>query len=105
MQESIARQEKLYVNKICFDNKFSFILDESTDVSVNQILAIVIRYYDEQKRKTVDALLESIEEENASGKGLYTAVKNFFTERNIPLAHIIGFASYCSAMIGVNSGF
>ena len=38
MQEGVARQEKLKVNKICFENKFLFITDESTDVLVYQIL-------------------------------------------------------------------
>ena len=75
MQEGIARQEKLEVNQICFDNKFLFIIDKSTDVLVNQILAIVIRYYKELKCKTVNALLDSIEVENVSGEGLYTAIK------------------------------
>jgi Domain of unknown function (DUF4371) len=106
MQDGIATEEKQDIAKICQSNKFSLIIDESTDISVCQILAVVVRYYDEERCQVVDALLYSIEVYDASGEGLYRSVKQLLDERKIPLSNIIGFASdNCSTMMGVNSGF
>jgi hypothetical protein len=67
---------------------------------------VVVRYFDEQKCRTLDVLLDSIDVDDASGEGLYNAVKHVFTKRGIPLVNVIGFASdNCSSMMGVNSGF
>ena len=70
MQDGIAKVEKDDITKICQSNMFSLIIDESTDISVCQILAVVVRYYDEDKCQVVDALLDSIEVYDASGEGL-----------------------------------
>jgi len=34
--------------RICQENIFSLIIDESTDVSICQVLAVVIRYFDQE---------------------------------------------------------
>ena len=57
MQDGIAREEKEDITKICQNNKFSLIIDESTDISITQILAVVVRYYDEKKCQVVDVFL------------------------------------------------
>ncbi|XP_046855931.1 protein ZBED8-like [Xenia sp. Carnegie-2017] len=88
VQEGIAREE----------------WNESTDISVSQILAVVVRFYHE--RKVIDALLTALEVENGTADGLYAAVKNFFQERAIPLSNVVGFAGdNCSTMMGKNGGF
>jgi len=58
---------------------FSLPLDESSDIAVQQILVIVVRYFHEHAVKTVDSLLDV-----ASGQGLHNAVKKLLQERNIP---------------------
>ena len=56
--------------------------------------------------KVTDALLDIVEVEDASGEGLYQAVKQLLTSKVIPLTNVIGFASNnCSAMMGSNTGF
>ena len=45
IQDGIAYYEKLALTDICKKQKFSIIIDESTDISVNQILAIVFRLF------------------------------------------------------------
>lgn len=106
IQDGMAREEKDDITKICQSNKFSVIIDESTDVSVCQILAIVVRYYDETKTQVVDALLDSIEVQDATGEGLYRSLKKLLEDRKIPMSNIIGFASdNCSTMMGRHSGF
>ena len=49
MQEGIAWEEVETVSSICGDNKFSIIIDGSTAISVSQILAVVVRFYNNRK--------------------------------------------------------
>ena len=51
------------------------IIDQSTDISVTEILAVVVRYFDSNKHDVVDALLNAIEVENGTAQHLYQAVK------------------------------
>ena len=46
-------------------------IDESTDISVTQILAVVVRYFDSNKHDVVDALLDTTEVENGTAQHLY----------------------------------
>ena len=106
MQHGVAWQEKVDLKKILQTQKFSLLIDESTDIAIQQVLAVVVRYFDEHAAKTVDSLLDVVEIGDASGQGLYNAVKKLMGERNIPLANIIGFASdNCATMTGSKSGF
>ena len=49
VQHGIAHDQKQYVSTICRENWFSLIIDESTDISVSQVLAIVVRYHHQGK--------------------------------------------------------
>lgn len=71
LQEGIAWEERESVAAICRENYFSLIIDENTDVSVSQVLAVMVRYYDKNKYKVVDALLDIVEVDDASAAGLY----------------------------------
>ena len=42
IQDGIAFHEKLEVTNICKESKFSITIVESTDISVTQILAVVV---------------------------------------------------------------
>lgn len=46
IQDGIAFDEKIVITNICKTQKFSIIIDESTDISVTQVLAVVVRYFD-----------------------------------------------------------
>lgn len=106
MRDGIALEEREEIAKICKENAFSLLIDESTDISVSQILAVMVRYFDQKKGKVCDVLLDIVEVQDASGEGLFTAVKNLLASKDIPLQNIIGFASdNCSAMLGTNNGF
>ena len=67
-------------------------IDESTDISVTQILAVVVGYFDSNKYDVVDALLDTIEIENGKAQHLYQAVKYLLKKRGIPFENIFGFA-------------
>lgn len=106
IQDGIAFHEQMTMDDICRRQKFSIIIDESTDISVTQVLAIVVRYFDTNKQNVVDALLDTVTVEYGTAKALYDAVKETLKSRNIPLTNIIGFASdNCSTMMGSNGGF
>ena len=81
--------------------KFSVVIDESTDASITQVLAIVIRYFDLKKLDVTDALLDTVVVENGSAVSLFSSFKHLFEERNIPITNIIGCGGdNCSTMIG-----
>lgn len=106
LQDGIAWDEYQKIVNICKENKFSLVIDESTDVSVSQNLALVIRFYDKDRSKVTDAFLDTVEVDDGSAKGLYSAVKKVFNSKEIPMNNIIGFASdNCSTMLGANNGF
>lgn len=106
VMRGVADQERSDINSILETTKFSIIIDESTDISVSQILAVIVRYYDNVQCCVKDALLDTVEVEDGTAQGLYTSVKTLFAQRNIPINNVIGFASdNCSTMMGVNSGF
>lgn len=75
VQDGIGYYEELEVSKACREAKFSLIIDESTDISVSQVLAIVVRYFDVEKGDVADRLLDSVTVENGTAAGLYSAVK------------------------------
>ena len=106
LQDGIAWEERESIANICKESKFSLIIDECTDVSISQVLAVVVRFYDEKKCKVTDALLDVVEVNDGSAEGLYKAVKELLKCKGIPLQNIIGFASdNCSTMLGAHKGF
>ncbi|CAI9717212.1 transcription factor ii-i repeat domain-containing 2 [Octopus vulgaris] len=106
MQDRIAHYERNEILEILKKQKFSLLIDESTAISVTQILAIVVRFFDEQLHSVKDALLDAIVVENGSYQGLYDAVKSTLTKENVSMSNILGFASdNSSTMMGNKSGF
>ena len=52
LQDGIAWEERELIASICKENKFSLIIDECTDVSVSQVLAVMVRFYDKRKMES-----------------------------------------------------
>ena len=106
VQDSLAFEESNILADICKNQKFSLIIDECTDISVTQILAVVVRYFDHNKQDVVDALLDSIVVEDGKALSLYKSVKAMLEDKHIPLTNVIGFGSdNCSTMMGSKNGF
>ena len=57
IQDGIAYYEHKDLISILKEQKFSLVIDESTDISVTQVLAIVVRYFDFVKCDVIDAFL------------------------------------------------
>ena len=95
MQDGIAFHEKLEVTNICKESKFLTIIDESTDISVTQILAVVVRYFDSNKHDVIDALhalLDTIEVENGTAQHLYQAIKCLLKKKAFSLKTLLDLA-------------
>lgn len=106
MQQGIAHYERLTIVDICREQKFSIIIDESTDVSTAEVLAVVVRFLDEKRAKVVDTLLDLVEVGDGTSAGLFTAVKKLLANNEIPISNVVGFAAdNCSTMMGTEAGF
>ena len=80
VQDGIAFYEKESISQICRNHLFSIIIDESTDVSITQVLAVV-RFFDKDKGDVSDTLLNTVEVEDATTKGLYRWLKSLLEEK------------------------
>ena len=73
--------------------KFSFIIDEATDLSTSKQLAILATYFDMDAFETKHYLVDMVEVEAGTAEAIYSSVKNTFTELLIPMENIIGYSS------------
>lgn len=118
-----TKATKLLVNVIGLVNKkklsstlrsipFSICLDESTDVSKDKVLAILVRYVCPKTGKLACQFWESVkvfeenEEANAGSERLMDCVRDSFeTKHNIPLENIFAICSdNCATMLGTETG-
>ena len=94
VQDGIAYYEKVELVQTLRSQKFSLVIDKSTYISVTQVLAIVVRYFDAQKQDVCDVFFDSVTVEDGSAQGLYKPLCALFESHEIPLQNIIGFALY-----------
>lgn len=85
--------------------KYSALLDESTDLSVSKLLGIVIRYFSCTQNKVVSAFLALERLKSTDARGIVTALVNCLQTHGIPLKNLIGIGvDNASVMTGVNNG-
>ncbi|KAJ3646043.1 hypothetical protein Zmor_023654 [Zophobas morio] len=70
---------------------FSLIIDESTDVSTTKCLAVVARYFKEEK--VSDQYLGLIQTQDATAEGIFCSIKSLLEKNNIGLSKLVGFAA------------
>lgn len=86
-------------------NKYSIILDESTDVYTTKQLAIVVRVVNTEKCSVEDKFLQLLDVEDSSAEGLFQRLSIFFNDNGIPFANMLGFAAdNASVMMGSMGG-
>ena len=105
--EGIGREESLDVIDVLKNQTFSILLDESTDVRVTQMLALVVRYVNANTMQTADRCFDIIEVLDGTLLGLFKAVSNVqFEMHSIPPRNLIGLGAYnCATMMGKVSAF
>ncbi|XP_032688991.1 uncharacterized protein LOC116852590 [Odontomachus brunneus] len=98
--------EKLINNLL--NNKFSILLDESTSITNDKMLCILVKYFSIENKTVITQLLElvSLDATDCSAEKLYSAFEQCFKSKRIPMSNIVGMASdNASVMIGDNNSF
>lgn len=85
--------------------KFSLIIDETTDISTEKSLALVVRYYDEKTMSVRDRFFGLLKLEDCTAEAIFNAICNYITKNDIPINNLIGLAAdNASVMIGKHIG-
>lgn len=88
--------------------KFSILIDESTTITNDKVLCILVRYISPEAKKCTTQLLEliSLDATDCSADKLYRAFKTCLQDKEIPLSNLIGMAcDNASVMIGIRDSF
>lgn len=72
------------------NEKFSLIIDESTDISDSKLLGFVIRYYSDTMKKIVSTFLGLVEIESSTAIAMLQAIKELLTELKLSPKNLIG---------------
>ncbi|XP_068205452.1 general transcription factor II-I repeat domain-containing protein 2-like [Palaemon carinicauda] len=103
----IAKANKKKLIETLKEKKFSILVDEGTDISKVKIIAVLVRYFDDEgKGRVVTQLLEAISHDarNSDAETLSKVVKSCFVEKSIPLTNIIAMAAdNASVLVGKNN--
>lgn len=104
----IAKHESEKIIEYLKTRRFSILVDESTDISDNKLMCILIRYVSPLNKKVSSRLLEllTLDATDCSANKIFETFKNFLEEKEIPIKNIIGLAcDNASVMIGCNNSF
>ncbi|KAI8116121.1 Zinc finger protein 862 [Lucilia cuprina] len=87
------------------DSKFSLIIDESTDITIEKYLGIVIRYYSKTNKNIVSTFLQLCPLEDGSAQGITSAILNVLKEFNLNISNMVGLGTdNARVMTGINRG-
>lgn len=87
------------------NGKYSLLLDESNDVSVNKLLGIVIIYYSNKHGKTISSFLALTKLETCNADSIVNALKKTLEEMKLDLQNLIAIGTdNASVMVGINNG-
>ncbi|CAG4960429.1 unnamed protein product [Parnassius apollo] len=84
--------------------KYSIILDESTDVSVSKYMGIIIRYFSLNTNNIVSSFLSLEPIERADARGIVTSLVKCLESQSLPIQNLIGIGTdNASVMTGRNN--
>ncbi|KAL0195174.1 hypothetical protein M9458_008746, partial [Cirrhinus mrigala] len=87
------------------DQRFSLLLDESTDISVSKYLGVVIRYFSDTKQTVVSTFLGLVELEGGDARSIACAVVGFLVKCGLKKEKLLGIGTdNAFVMTGVNNG-
>lgn len=99
---AIAPENTKFIKNITKDQYYSLIIDESTHITTEKNLAVIIRVFENEVK---DRFLGLIPVEDSSAQGLFNGLKEFLDKNEIPLCNLLSFsADNCSVMMGVKNG-
>ncbi|XP_024869117.1 uncharacterized protein LOC112452903, partial [Temnothorax curvispinosus] len=86
------------------NGKYSLLLDESNDVSVNKLLGNVIIYYSDKQGKPISSFLALTKLETCNAEGIVNALKKT-EEMKLDLQNLLAIGTdNASVMVGINNG-
>ena len=88
--------------------KFSVLVDESTNISDVKTLCVLVQFVSPHTKLVVTELLELVELDarNSSAENIYAAFKSCLELKGIPITNVVGMASdNASVMLGTNNSF
>ena len=89
------------------ENRFSLSTDGSSDRgATEQLYPIVVRYYDEEVKNVISALVEiATTKENSTGKNIFNLIDDVLKRSGIPWKNLMCFgADNAAVMMGIHSG-
>lgn len=87
------------------DTNYSLEIDESTDISVQKYLGLVIRYYSRSMKKIMTTFLSITELETADARGIVSGIVKTIQDIGLILQNMVGLGTdNASVMVGINNG-
>lgn len=81
--------------------KFSLIIDETTDRTCKNQLAILVTYFNPDSFQMENDLIDIVQLDDGKADTIYQAILKCFNDKDIPMTNIIGFcADTCNVMFG-----
>nr|XP_027227086.1 uncharacterized protein LOC113819049 [Penaeus vannamei] len=78
-------------------NKFSLIIDETTDCTADRACALIVKYFDKETNTIKTSMLDIIslydENDGSSGVSLFNLITKTLNTYQIPLTNMVGFAA------------
>lgn len=95
-------------------SKFSIMVDETTDISSEKTMCIIVRYYDNEERQIVSRFLDLVNiysdhtvntvSQGGTAENLFNCIVITLDKYKIPKENVIGFASDgCNTMMGAHN--
>lgn len=78
------------ISNILREQKFSLIIDETTDNTTKKSLALVVRYFYNERQAVKDRLLSLVELSGCTAQDIYNCIKDLFAKNNILFTNLIG---------------
>lgn len=87
------------------DCNYSLIIDESTDITVDKYLGIVIRYFSKSQQKIVTTFLHLCVLEDTTARGITTEILKVLKDFKLNISNMVGLGTdNAKVMTGVNRG-
>lgn len=110
--EEMGKVAHLEVVDILKHNKFSIIIDETTNTTTSKSYVILARYFNKYTLKIESRLLGLVniyesdsDSEGSTGKNLYEIIRKCLLDNSIPLDSLIGFAADGASNIMGNDNY
>ncbi len=85
------------------ESPYSLYLDETTDISVNKLLCICVKYRSQEHNKFVSTYLGLVDLLSGDAQGISDAILLFLSECGLDIKHMVGIATDgASVMVGKN---